>query len=46
MKKLVYTVALLFSMNLLYAQMILTPTDEGSKVHFVIKILVLKRVEI
>ncbi len=37
MKKLVYTVALLFSMNLLYAQMILTPTDEGSKVHFVIK---------
>jgi polyisoprenoid-binding protein YceI len=37
MKKIIYTVALLFSMNLLHAQMILTPTDEGSKVNFVIK---------
>lgn len=37
MKKIIYTVVLLFSMNVIYAQMLLTPTDEGSTVHFVIK---------
>lgn len=37
MKKLIYSVFLLFSMNALNAQAILTPTDEGSKVHFIIK---------
>lgn len=37
MKKIIYTLLLLLSINSIHAQMILTPTDEGSKVNFVIK---------
>ena len=37
MKNLILLVAFIFSVNLLFAQKILTPTDAGSKVHFVIK---------
>ena len=37
MKKFIIITALLFCINASYSQKILTPTDEGSKVHFVIK---------
>jgi len=37
MKKLFITAAFLFSVLATFSQRILTPTDEGSKVHFVIK---------
>ena len=37
MKNIILITALLFSINISYAQKTLVPTDEGSKVHFVIK---------
>ncbi len=37
MKKLIYIFCFLFSINIANAQLTLTPTDVGSKVHFVIK---------
>ena len=37
MKKLITITAFLFCINTSYSQRILTPMDEGSKVHFVIK---------
>jgi polyisoprenoid-binding protein YceI len=37
MKKLIFILAFVFSISVSYSQKILTPVDEGSKVHFVIK---------
>lgn len=37
MKKLILAIACIFYINILYAQQMLVPVDEGSKVHFVIK---------